>query len=232
MTLLDAADAAPLMLSARLALVLLPAYLLGAALLAWLLVFRLRRSAWLDALVTVPVVFPPVVIGFVLLWACGRETALGRALRLVNADPVFHASGLWLAALIAGLPLAVKPLQSALQTQPRALHETALTLGCRPWAAYWLVHLPLAMPALLGGLLLALARGMGEVGISLMLGGNIIGRTETLSLAVFNAVTTGDTAQAARGSIALGVFSLLLFVLIRHFQQRQLRRNHDAFQPG
>ena len=221
---------AALWLSTRLAVLLVPAYVLGAALLAWLLVFRLERSAWLDALVTVPVVFPPVVIGFALLWLLGRETPLGQLLLAWHVSPVFHFSGLWLAAFIAGLPLAVKPLQTALQTQPRALHETALTLGCRPRCAYLRVHLPLALPALLSGLLLALARGMGEVGISLMLGGNILGRTETLSLAVFNAVTTTETAQAALGSALLGAFSLLLFTAIRFLQHHELR-HHDVLQP-
>ena len=221
---------AALWLSTELAVLLVPAYVLGAAWLGWLLVFKLRRNAWLDALVTVPVVFPPVVIGFALLWLLGRETPIGQALHALHVSPVFHFSGLWLAAFVAGLPLAVKPLQTALQIQPRSLHETALTLGCKPRCAYWRVHLPLALPALLAGLLLALARGMGEVGISLMLGGNILGRTETLSLAVFNAVTTSETAQAALGSALLGGFSLLLFAAIRILQTRELR-HHDVLQP-
>lgn len=208
---------AALWLSTELAVLLVPAYVLGAAWLGWLLVFKLRRNAWLDALVTVPVVFPPVVIGFALLWLLGRETPLGQALHALHVSPVFHFSGLWLAAFVAGLPLAVKPLQTALQVQPRSLHETALTLGCKPRCAYWRVHLPLA-------------RGIGEVGISLMLGGNILGRTETLSLAVFNAVTTSETAQAALGSALLGGFSLLLFAAIRILQTRELR-HHDVLQP-
>lgn len=205
-------------LSARLALWVLPAYVLLGALLAWALVFGLRRTAWLDALVTIPIAFPPVVIGFVLLWLLGRQTLLGQTLTSAGVGFVFSFPGLWLAALISGLPLVVKTLQSALQMQPRELHETALTLGCKPFAAFWLVHLPIARAALLTGVLLGLARGMGEVGISLMLGGNILGRTETLSLSIFNSVTAGDYRQGALLSGLLGGFCMVLLALVRWLQ--------------
>ncbi len=222
---------AALWLSTQIAVLVLPAYALAAVLLGYALQFGLRRPAWLDALITIPLVFPPVVIGFGLLWLLGRESPLGRALRQIGVDFVFTFPGLLLAAFIAGLPLAVKTLQTALQTHPRVWHEVALTLGRGPVNAYLTMHLPIALPALLGGLLLALARGMGEVGISLMLGGNILGRTETLSLAIFNTVTTGDYAQAAWLSALLGGFSLLLFVAVRLLQNKELAK-HDVFHPG
>jgi molybdate transport system permease protein len=209
---------AALCLSARLALWVTPAYALAGALLAWALVFGLKSPGWLDALVTVPIAFPPVVIGFALLWLLGRQTPLGQALAALGVGFVFGFPGLWLAAFIAGLPLVVKTLQTALLAQPRDWHETALTLGCKPFAAFWLVHLPIARTAWLTGVLLALARGMGEVGISLMLGGNILGRTETLSLAIFNAVTTGDYLQGALLSVVLGVCCLGLLALVRWLQ--------------
>ncbi|OYV30507.1 MAG: ABC transporter permease [Thiomonas sp. 20-64-9] len=220
-----------LWLSVRIALLVLPAYAAAAVVLGYALQFGLRRPAWLDALITIPLVFPPVVIGFALLWLLGRESLLGRALQLVGVNFVFTFPGLLLAAFIAGLPLAVKTLQTALQTHPRVWHEVALTLGRGPVNVYLTMHLPIALPALLGGLLLALARGMGEVGISLMLGGNILGRTETLSLAIFNTVTTGDYAQAAWLSALLGGFSLVLFVAVRLLQNKELAK-HDVFHPG
>lgn len=220
-----------LWLSVQIALLALPAYAAAAVLLGYALQFGLRRPAWLDALITIPLVFPPVVIGFALLWLLGRESLLGRALQLVGVNFVFTFPGLLLAAFVAGLPLAVKTLQTALQTHPRVWHEVALTLGRGPVNVYLTMHLPIALPALLGGLLLALARGMGEVGISLMLGGNILGRTETLSLAIFNTVTTGDYAQATWLSALLGGFSLVLFVAVRLLQNKELAK-HDVFHPG
>jgi molybdate transport system permease protein len=222
---------AALWLSARIALFALPAYALATVLLCYALQFGLKRPAWLDALVTVPLVFPPVVIGFGLLWLLGRESLLGRTLLSFGIDLVFTFPGLLLAAFLAGLPLAVKTLQTALQTHPRVWHDVALTLGRGPRNVYLTMHLPIALPALLGGLLLALARGMGEVGISLMLGGNILGRTETLSLAIFNTVTTGDYAQAGLLSAVLGAFSLLLFVAVRLLQNKELAK-HDVLHPG
>ena len=221
---------AALWLSARIALLALPAYALAAVVLGYALHFGLKRPAWLDALVTIPLVFPPVVIGFGLLWLLGRESLLGRALQQGGIDFVFTFPGLLLAAIVAGLPLAVKTLQTALQTHPRVWHDVALTLGRGPRNVYLTLHLPIALPALLGGLLLALARGMGEVGISLMLGGNILGRTETLSLAIFNTVIAGDYRKAAVLSALLGGFSLLLFVAVRVLQNKELAK-HDVLHP-
>jgi molybdate transport system permease protein len=222
---------AALWLSTKIAALALPAYALAAVLLCYALQFGLKRPAWLDALVTVPLVFPPVVIGFGLLWLLGRESPLGRGLQALGVNFIFTFPGLLLAAFIAGVPLAVKTLQTALQTQPKAWHEVALTLGRGPRNVYLTVHLPIALPALLSGLLLALARGMGEVGISLMLGGNILGRTETLSLAIFNTVTTGDYAQAGLLSALLGAFSLVLFVAVRMLQNKELAKR-DVLHPG
>lgn len=223
-------DWAALWLSLKIAALVVPAYALAAIVLCYALQFGLRRPGWLDALVTLPLMFPPVVIGFVLLWLLGRQSPLGQALGVIGIEVVFSFWGLWLAAFIAGLPLAVKTLQTALQTHPRDWHEVAITLGRSPRNVYLTLHLHAAAPALLGGLMLALARGMGEVGISLMLGGNIIGRTETLSLAIFNTVTTGDYAQAAWLSALLGGFSLLLFVAVRWLQSKELAK-HDVLHP-
>ncbi|MGQ9725252.1 MAG: molybdate ABC transporter permease subunit [Tepidimonas sp.] len=222
---------AALWLSAKIAVCALPAYALAAVVLCYALQFGLKRPAWLDALVTVPLVFPPVVIGFGLLWLFGRESLLGQGLQALGIDLIFTFEGLLLAAFLAGLPLAVKTLQTALQTHPRVWHEAALTLGREPRNVYLTVHLPIAMPALLSGLLLALARGMGEVGISLMLGGNILGRTETLSLAIFNTVTAGDYAQAGLLSALLGGFALVLFIAVRVLQNKELAKR-DVLHPG
>jgi molybdate transport system permease protein len=228
---LSAENWAALWLSGKIALLVTPAYALGAVVVCYALQFGLKRSGWLDALVTVPLMFPPVVIGFALLWLLGRQSPIGRALAALGVELVFTFWGLWLAAFIAGLPLAVKTLQTALQTHPKVWHEVALTLGRSPRNVYFTLHLPAAVPALLSALLLALARDMGEVGISLMLGGNILGRTETLSLAIFNTVSTGDDAAAALLSALLGAFSLVLFVAVRMLQNKELAK-HDVLHPG
>ncbi len=174
-------------LSVKVAALTAPAYVLAAVVLAYALQFGLRRSAWLDALMTVPLVFPPVVIGFAPLRLLGRESPVGQALHALGVNLVFTLPGLWLTPFIVGLPLA-------------------------------------------GGLALAMVRGLGEVGISLMLGGDIIGRTETLSLTIFNAVMNGNNADGGWLSAPLGVASLLLFLGVRAYQNRELAK-HDVLHP-
>ena len=185
--------------------------------LAWVLA-RCRfwgRSA-LDVLVTLPLVFPPIVLGYGLLLLLGRQGWLAQWMpELLRPDIVFTKTGLVVAASIAGLPLMVKPAQVAFSGVSPRLREVAATLGHSPWSVFWRVELPLARRGVAAGLILAGGRGMGEVGLSLMLGGNIAGRTETLSLAIYNHVLDGNLACANMLSLWLAVLALLAFVLLR-----------------
>ncbi len=181
--------------------------------LAWLL-SRPRlpgRFIW-EGLISLPLVFPPIAIGFFLLLLLGRRGALGAVLHdNMGVDLVFSPLGVYLAALIAGLPLIVKPVQAAMQTSAGELAEAAYVLGRGRFATFFLVVLPSVRAALLAGLVLAIGRALGEVGITLMLGGNIIGQTETLSLAIYNRVLDGDFDCATQLSLLLGCGSLVLF---------------------
>ena len=185
--------------------------------LAWLLARRnfLGRGL-LDALVTLPLVFPPIVLGYGLLLLLGRQGWLAQWLPdALRPDIVFTQTGLVVAAFIAGLPLMVKPAQAAFAGVSPRLREAAATLGHRPWSVFWRVDLPLARRGVAAGLILAGGRGLGEVGLSLMLGGNIAGRTETLSLAIYNHVLDGNLACANTLSLWLAGVALLAFVLLR-----------------
>lgn len=189
--------------------------------LAWVLArCSFRGKALLDALVTLPLVFPPIVIGYVLLLLLGRE---GWLLTWLPQDwrPhwVFSETGLVIAAVVAGLPLMVKPAQAAFAEMDNSLREVAATLGARPWQVIIKVELPLARLGILAGLVLAAGRSMGEVGISLMLGGNISGRTETLSLAVYNHVLGSEADCANALSLVLAGLAALAFFLLRKFER-------------
>ncbi|MBS3021685.1 Molybdenum transport system permease protein ModB [Comamonas sp. PE63] len=189
--------------------------------LAWVLArCSFRGKALLDALVTLPLVFPPIVIGYVLLLLLGRE---GWLLTWLPQDwrPhwVFSETGLVIAAVVAGLPLMVKPAQAAFAEMDDSLREVAATLGARPWQVIIKVELPLARLGILAGLVLAAGRSMGEVGISLMLGGNISGRTETLSLAVYNHVLGSEADCANALSLVLAGLAALAFFLLRKFER-------------
>lgn len=187
--------------------------------IGWLLARKqfLGKGA-LDGLVTIPLIFPPIVIGYALLMALGRNGWLsGLIPELIRPNVVFTTTGLIVAAFVAGLPLMVKPVQAAFAEVPRRLHEAAATLGYSKWAIFCAVDLPLIRKGLAAGLILSGGRALGEVGISLMLGGNIADRTETLSLAIYNQVMDGQFDCANELSLLLALFAGLSFYVLRRY---------------
>ena len=180
----------------------------------------LRRSV--NFVITLPLVFPPMAMGFLLLMFFGRNGWGGMALQQVlGTSLVFSQGGIILAAWLAGLPLVIKPVQTALANPDLLRFEQAARVcGASPRCCFFLVTLPLIRHGLGAGLLLGITRAMGEVGISLMLGGNIAGRTNTLSLEVFNAVSTGEFQRATLLCSMLAIISLLLYLGIEWCQKR------------
>jgi molybdate transport system permease protein len=182
--------------------------------------FTRKRSVFTflaDALITIPLVFPPIATGFLLLLLLGRNGLIGKALLSSGSGIIFSKTGVFIASFIAGLPLVVKSVQAAVEGVNPSLCEAAWTLGKNSFQTYRFVVLPAIRNALLCGLVLSLGRSLGEVGITLMLGGNIIGKTETVSLAVYNAVFEGNFEKAAVLSVLLGGVSIVLFTLLKRF---------------
>jgi molybdate transport system permease protein len=134
---------------------------------------------------------------------------------MLPVDIIFSFYGVVLAAFIAGLPLMVKPVEAALRGDVRRLAEIARVLGKNEWQVFWLVLLPNVRRSVLSGWFLALGRSLGEVGITLMLGGNIVGKTNTLSLEIYNAVFSGEFERAMVLSAIIGFFSLAIFFMLR-----------------
>lgn len=206
-----------LWLTARIALACLALHAIAGLALG----YALARPGWrgrnlLDIAVTLPLVFPPMATGFLLLMLLGRRGPIGQPLQQwFGIEIVFSFSGLVLAAFVSGLPLVVKPLQSAFENIPRRLSEVARTLGKTECEIFLFVLLPNVRSALVAGLVLSLGRALGEVGITLMLGGNIEGRTVTASLDIYNAVTTGDFERATLLSVILGSITVALFSILR-----------------
>lgn len=184
--------------------------------LAWLLSRRWPGRSLLEIAVTMPLVFPPIAIGFFLLLALGRNGWMNRLLPFGwHMEVVFSFSALLLASVIAGLPLMVKPIQAALEHETRPLIEAAYSLGKNRWQTFWHVTLPNISGAVAAGLTLGVGRGMGEVGISLLLGGNLAGKTDTLSLALYNSVLDGDFHCAMIYAWISAGLALLLFAGLR-----------------
>ncbi len=189
-------DAFPIFLSLRVAAgSTLLAGLLGGG-LAWVLTRRrFPGRALLESILLLPLVLPPTVVGFYLLILLGRSGPLGATLEAAGMEIVFTWRAAVIAAAVASLPLVVKAVQAAFEGVDPRIEAAARTLRSAP-SVFLTVTLPLAWRGILAGLILAFARGLGEFGITLMLAGSIPGRTQTLALAIYDAVQGNDLAQA------------------------------------
>ncbi len=209
-------DLFPIFLSLRVAtLSTILAGLFGIG-LAWLLAHRrFPGRTLLESVVILPLILPPTVVGFYLLLLLGHSGPFGKALEAAGLEVIFTWRAAVIAATVASLPLVVKAVQAAFESIDSRLESAARTF--RPAASVLLtVTLPLAWRGILAGLILAFARGMGEFGITLMLAGSIPGRTQTLPLAIYDAVQSNDLAQAnALALVTIGIVTALLFILSR-----------------
>jgi molybdate transport system permease protein len=190
---------------------------LGLPLAQWLAGARFKGKAVVEALVSLPLVLPPTVLGFYLLVAMGPRSPIGRAWISLTGKPLaFSFEGLLIASILYGLPFAVQPFMAALSQVDRRLVEASYTLGASPLKTFFRISLPLAAPGVIAGAVLTFAHALGEFGVVLMVGGNIAGETRTLSISIFDSVEQLDYAAANATSLfLLGVsFAVLLLVSI------------------
>jgi len=183
--------------------------------LAYLLARRIFRARWLvDLFVTLPLVLPPTVTGYYLIVLLGRRGWLGGPLyRLTGWSVAFTWYAAVIAAAVMALPLLVRTARAAIESVDRDLERAAFTLGHSEWRTAIEVTLPLARNGILAGLVLAFARALGEFGATLMLAGNIPGKTTTVPLAIYTAVQTGETSEALVLVAALTVVSCAVIYL-------------------
>ena len=198
--------------------------------LGWLLARRdFHGKALLESLVHAPLVMPPVVTGYLLLLLFGRNGWLGKPLaEWFGIRLVFTWQGAGLAAGIVALPLAVRSVRLAVSLVDRRLEEAAQTLGYSPWRVFWRITLPLAWPGILGGVLLAFSRSLGEFGATITFAGNVEGETSTLPLAIYSALQVpGGEATATRlvlASLVLCFASLTLSEWLTRRAKKRLER--------
>jgi molybdate transport system permease protein len=170
---------------------------------------RFPGKTLFDAAVHLPLVLPPVVVGFALLALFGRAGPLGRVLEPLGIVFAFRWTGAALAAAIMGFPLMVRAIRLAIEAVDVRLESAARTLGARRWRVFFTVTLPLAWPGVVTGALLAFARALGEFGATITFVSNIPGETETLPLAIYTFTQVpGQDAQALRLSILSVLLSL------------------------
>jgi molybdate transport system permease protein len=207
-----------LTLAALTALLLLPLSLwLG----RWLAVTHSRAKPWVEALLMLPLLLPPTVVGFYLLTALGPASPVGAWLAAhLNVQLVFSFSGLLAASLLVNIPFMVQPIQRALSAIAPSVREAAWVGGLGPWRTFTTIELPLAWPGVLAGVALTVAHTLGEFGVVLMVGGSIPGETKTLSIAIYDRVQAFDNTGAHVMALALVVCSLLALVVVFRTQRR------------
>ena len=189
-------------------------FVIGLPVAWWLATTRWRGKFLVEAVVALPLVLPPTVLGFYLLVAMGPRSPLGRLFEGVTGSRLpFSFAGLLVASVLYSLPFAVQPFAASFARVPRRLLEASATLGASPLSTFHRVVLPLSAPGILAGMILAFAHTVGEFGVVLMVGGNIPGVTRTVSIAIYDDVQALDYGAAGATSLLLLVFSFAVLAV-------------------
>lgn len=212
----------PLWLSLRVAFLSTAVAVLCGLWLAYVLVNReFRGKELLDAVITLPLVLPPTVLGYYLLVLVGRNTWFGRAWEVVFGEPlVFTWKAAVVAALLHSLPLLVKSTRAALASVDHSYERAARNLGASEWRLFWRVTLPLAQRSILAAAALAFARSLGDFGVTLMVAGSIPGSTQTIAVAIYDAVEAGNMALARTLVVAISAVALAVLALAKRLEPR------------
>ena len=204
------------------AVVMLPVAVWVGRALAW---GRFRGKAAVEALVALPLVLPPTVLGYYLLVAFAPSSPLGQFYQsLVGTTLAFSFEGLVVASLIANVPFAIQPVQRGFEAIPSEVREAAWLSGMSSWRALWNIELPLAWPALLTALVLTFAHTLGEFGVVLMVGGNIPDETRTVAIAIYDRVQAFDERAAATMALVLLLLAVAALGVTNTLARRAARR--------
>ena len=220
-----------LSLSLKLALatliVLFPIGIVLGRLLAWQ---QFRGKALLEAILTLPLVLPPTVLGYYLLVSFGAASSLGIWYQQwTGRQLVFSFDGLLIASVIFNLPFAIQPMQRSFEAISQEIRDAADCCGLSRWRRLWRIELPLAWPGILSAMVLTFAHTLGEFGVVLMVGGNIPGETKTIAIAIYDRVQAFDNAAA--GFMSAVLLLLTLFAISATFIVSQRKQRDKEFLP-
>ena len=189
-------------------------FLISLPLAYWLAQSQSRLKPLFEALITMPLVLPPTVIGFYLLVAFSPSYALGAWLDTIGLRFAFTFPGLVVASIIYSLPFMVQPIQSGLSNLPASLSEASYLLGKSRFTTFLKVQLPNIKPSLITGIVLAFAHTIGEFGVVLMIGGNIPGKTKVASIAIYDEVESLNYQMANNYSLLLFCVTFIILVIV------------------
>lgn len=211
----------PLLLSLRVAIFATALVaVVGLALGLWLARLDFRGKSLVETLVSLPMILPPSVVGYYLLLFLGRRGPF----YLLGLRIVFTWPAAVIASAVVALPLMVQSSRAAIAAVDPTLEKVAGTLGSPPWKVVWDVTLPLSRRGILAGVVLAFARSLGEFGATLMVAGNIPGRTQTLPLAIYDLVQANRMAQANGAVLLMTVVAFLLLLTVNRLERRARAR--------
>ncbi len=218
-------DLSPLWLSLKIALVATAfTFVLGLP-AAWGVTYLRRAKHVVDGILSIPLVLPPTVVGFLLLIAFGRNSAFGRFLDSIGLDMIFTWKGAVVAGVVVSFPVMYRGIRGAIEQVDPDLIAAARTLGMREGRILFRVILPSAWPGIAASTVLSFARALGEFGATIMIAGNIPGKTRTMSLAVYTAMQGGDRTLAFQWVLIIVSFSLVILILMNYWTASGFRRS-------
>lgn len=217
-------DLSPIIISLRTAILsIIVTFFLGVA--AAQLVFRLKSKTMktiLDGLFTLPLVLPPTVAGFFLLYIFGMRRLIGKFfIEYFAVKVAFSWGATVLAAVVISFPLMYRAARGAFEQVDPDVLSAGRTIGMSEWKIFWKVQLPIAWPGVISGAVLAFARGLGEFGATAMIAGNIKGKTRTLPLAVYSAVASGNMKEAGKYVAVLVCISFIVVICMNYFSMEK-----------
>lgn len=175
----------------------------------------------IDSLFTLPLVLPPTVLGFFLLLLFGKNGPMGKLLELMDTSVIFTWSATVIAAIVVAFPMMYRSARSAFEQIDVNLISAAKTLGLSNWKIFYKIAIPLAWPGIIGGVVLSFARALGEFGATLMIAGNIPGKTQTMPLAIFFKVQAMDYKGAMLWVMTIVVISIVMILILNKWSDKQ-----------
>ncbi len=183
--------------------------------------YKGRGRGIIDGILTLPLILPPTVIGFFLLLLCGKNGFVGKIFMSFNKNIIFSWSATVIAAAVVAFPMMYRTCRSAFEQIDKNMISAARTLGLSETKIFFKIAIPLAWPGIIGGLVLSFARALGEFGATLMIAGNIPGRTQTMPVAIFFAVESGDMNKAMIWVLIIVAISFIMIFLLNYWSDIQ-----------
>lgn len=183
--------------------------------------YKGRGRGFIDGIFTLPLILPPTVIGFFLLLICGKNGFVGKIFMNFNKNIIFSWSATVIAATVVAFPMMYRTCRSAFEQIDKNMISAARTLGLSETKIFFKIAMPLAWPGIIGGLVLSFARALGEFGATLMIAGNIPGKTQTMPVAIFFAVEGGDMNKAMLWVLIIVAISFIMIFLLNYWCDTQ-----------